>query len=64
MSHAKCKFISTRSHQKVINGEEEEHVEEFLGMVVPNSTADVARRTGLALTAFDRLERPSGKICR
>ena len=54
---AKCKIISPSDQRIVIDGEEVEHVEEFvfLGSVVPNSAKDVIRRIGLASTAFGRL---------
>ena len=57
LNGAKCKIISPNDKGIVIDGEEVEHVEEFvfLESVVPNSSKDVIRRIGLASTAFGQL---------
>jgi hypothetical protein len=54
---AKCKIISPSDQQILIDGQNVEHVEEFvfLGSVVPDSSADVKRRIALASAAFGRL---------
>ena len=54
---AKCKILSPLQDKIDIDGDEVEHVEEFvfLGSVVPDSTSDVNRRIALASTAFGRL---------
>jgi len=54
---AKCKIISPSDQQINIDGQEVEHVEEFvfLGSVVPDSAADIKRRIALASVAFGRL---------
>ena len=56
---AKCKIISPSRESIVIDGQEVEHVEDFvfLGSVVPSSGADVKRRTALASSAFGRLKK-------
>ena len=56
---AKFKIISPSRASIVIDGQEVEHVEDFvfLGSVVPSSGADVKRRTALASSAFGRLKK-------
>ena len=54
---AKSKIISPSDKQIVIDGEEAEHVQEFvfLGSVEPKSAKDVIRCIGVTSTAFGRL---------
>ena len=54
---AKCKILSPINDDIEIDNETVEHVAQFvfLGSVLPDTTSDVARRIGLASSAFGRL---------
>ena len=53
----KCKILSPSDDSIQIDGEEVDHVQQFVfpGSVVPDSSTDVTRRIALASSAFGRL---------
>ena len=55
---AKCKTLSTSDQRINIDGQEIEHVEEFLflGSVLPDSSTYIKRRIALAAAAFGQLK--------
>ena len=54
---SKCKILSQSDDSIQIDGQEVDHVQQFvfLGSVVPDSSTDVTRRIALASSAFGRL---------
>ena len=59
INRAKCKILSPENKPIVLDGNEVEHVENFvfLGSSLPDTSVDVKRRISLAATAFGRLRK-------